>query len=91
VERYIGSGQTLYSLFYPVSVSDPNPLTDTETVNVALSETGDASLTKGNPGSITDPLNPNLTSAAFSESGLIAGIPPFHRLYWIDCTTMRQL
>jgi hypothetical protein len=85
MERYIGSGQTLYSLFYPASVSDPNPLTDTETVNVALNETGDASLTKGNPGSISDP--PNLTSATFSESGLIAGTPPFaqnllDRLYY---------
>jgi hypothetical protein len=52
-----------------------------------LSETGDASLTKGNPGSISDPLNPNLTSPAFSESGLIAGTPPFaqnllDRLYY---------
>ena len=87
MERYIGSGQTPYSLFYPASVSDPNPLTDTETVNVALNETGDASLTKGNPGSISDPLNPNLTSATFSERGLIAGTPPFaqnllDRLYY---------
>jgi hypothetical protein len=77
MEWYVRSGQTLYSPFYPASVSDANPLTDTETVNVTLSETGDASLTKGNPGSISDYLNPNLTSATFSESGLIAGTPPF--------------
>jgi hypothetical protein len=87
MESYVRSGQTLYSPFYPASVSDPNPLTDTETVNVTLSETGDASLTKGNPGSISDPPNPNLTSSAFSESGLIAGTPPFaqnllDRLYY---------
>ncbi len=86
MEWYVRSGQTLYP-FYPASVSDPNPLTDTETVNVTLSETGDASLTKGNPGSISDPLNPNLTSSAFIESGLIAGTPPFaqnllDRLYY---------
>jgi hypothetical protein len=76
-----------HARFNPASVSDPNPLTDTETVNVTLSETGDASLTKGNPGSISDYLNPNLTSSAFSESGLIAGTPPFaqnllSRLYY---------
>jgi hypothetical protein len=87
MEWYVRSGQTLYSPFYPASVSDPNPLTDTETVNVTLGETGDASLTKGNPGSISDYLNPNLTSSAFSESGLIAGTPPFaqnllDRLYY---------
>ena len=87
MEWYVRSGQTSYSPFYPARVSDPNPLTDTETVNVTLSETGDASLTKGNPGSISDYLNPNLTSSAFSESGLIAGTPPFaqnllDRLYY---------
>jgi hypothetical protein len=49
--------------------------------------TAGTSLTKGNPGSISDPLNPSLTSSAFSESGLIAGTPPFaqnllNRLYY---------
>jgi hypothetical protein len=62
MEWYVRSGQTVYSPFYPVSVSDPNSLTDSEKVSVTLSEIGDASLTKGNPGSITDYLNPNLTS-----------------------------
>jgi hypothetical protein len=86
MEWYVLRGQTLNPL-YPANVSDPNPLTDTETVNVTLSETGDASLTKGNPGSISDYLNPNLTSSVFSENGLIAGTPPFaqnllDRLYY---------
>ena len=43
----------------------------------ALSETGAASLTKGNPGSISDPSNLNLDIGYIQRSGLIAGTPPF--------------
>ena len=72
-----GVGRRCTPAFYGTTVSDPNALTDTENVSVSLSEIGDTSLTKGNPGTISDYLNPNLTSSAFNESGLIAGTPPF--------------
>jgi hypothetical protein len=54
-------GQPVCSLFYGTTVSDPDLLDDTENVSVTLSQIGDQSLTKNNPGTIADVLNPNLT------------------------------